>query len=175
MRYPAQRSIDLQNCLPAQQGSAGLPYFISSKMISDAVDKWEKARGLNIDAATWHAVHRKEAEVRKAKKEKEAREAREAKEAQKLELRKQRKEAKTLQRLAVKESAVRKPLSEDQKQKEKQRKAEYRKNNADKIREEKRLAAQKRRAGMTAEERKLESQKIQEYNRLRRLRQNGSQ
>lgn len=170
MRYSAQRSIDLQNCLPAQQGSAGLPYFISSKLISDAVDKWEKARGLNIDGASWHAVHRKEAEVRKAIKEKQAREA---KEAEKVEAQRRKKEAKELKKLAPKKPVVRKPLTPEEKEREKLRKAEYRRKNADKIREEKRLAAQRRRDAMTPEQRKLESQKIQEYNRLRKLRQSG--
>ena len=170
MRYSAQRSIDLQNCLPAQQGSAGLPYFISSKLISDAVDKWEKARGLNIDAANWHAVHRREAEARKAQKEKQAREA---KEAQKAEAQRRKKEVKELKKLAPKKPKVPKILTLEEKQREKLRKAEYRRKNADKIREEKRLAAQRRRDAMSPEERKRESQKIQEYNRLRRLRQKG--
>lgn len=170
MRYPAQRSIDLQNCLPAQQGSAGLPHLISSKMISEAINKWEKARGLTIDSSQWHNVHRKEAEYKKSQREKEAREA---KEAHKLTLQKQREERKELKKLAPKKVVIKKQLTLDQRQRDRERKERYRLANADKVREEKRLAAQKRRDRMTPEQKKLESLKIQEYNRARKLRQQG--
>jgi len=170
MRYPAQRSIDLQNCLPAQQGSSGLPNLISTKAISEAIKKWETARGLTIDSSQWHNVHRKEAEYRKSQRE---RELKQEKERQKAELQRLREQAKEQRRLLPKKQVIKKQLTLDQKQKDKERKKKYRLNNADKVREDKRLAAQRRRARMTPEEKKLESLKVQEYKRLRAAREQG--
>jgi hypothetical protein len=170
MRYPAQRSIDLQDCLPAQQGSSGLPHLISSKAISEAINKWEKARGLTIDSSQWHNVHRKEAEYRKSQRELELNQE---KERRRAELQLLREQAKEQRRLLPKKQVIKKQLTLDQRQNEKERKKKYRLDNADKIREEKRLAAQKRRARMTPEEKRVESLKIQEYKRLRAAREQG--
>jgi hypothetical protein len=168
MRFAAQKSIELQDCLPAQRGSSGLPILGSGKAISAAVHEWERRRGLKISSAQWQNAHHKYTEARR--KQREAARAEERKRIKERKAEERRREREARPKVVVKRE-----LSVDAKLKEKERKAKYRADNKDKIREEKRLAAQRRRDAMTPEQKKAESKKIQEYNRLRKLRQQAQQ
>ena len=155
MRFAAQRTLELQGFLPAQTGSAGLPYTVSSKLISDAIDKWEKARGLSVG-------HRLRPSYWK--------EANAAKELKKKQLEEERvKKDKTPTVGSVKKPRA--PLSPEAKDRSKEARRKYKLLNKDKIREEKRLAAQRRRDAMTPEQKKAESKRIQAYNKARLERQ----
>lgn len=152
MRQAAQKNLELQGCMPADIATMGYPLmFGSQQAINRAFDEWQKKRGITT-FSNWSKRIKPESSAPKPKPSPEKPSAPKVPKATKKLVIKVQRDPSLLNKTETRAQRL-------------ERKRAYRLANLERIREQNRRWQQQRRAAMTPEERKQESEKVNAYRR----------